>query len=194
MSKKTFVGGIIGLVAILIGVGLLFFIKDDNEEPTKDGNEIIYISLEQDRKLNSEYKVLKSYSEYEELFKNDKVSKDKFKNNDYVLLEIMYDECSEDEIDVKNYSLNEKGLLTVSVEYKASCGVCAPQYMYYLLKVDKGAVINDVKVNSKAKNIKESQIKKTKTPKKRTATFRRSRTVLPSRLSLPPSPSPPTIS
>ncbi len=152
MSKKAFIGGIIGLVIILIGVGLLFFVKDDNEEPTKKDNEIIYINLEEDRKLDSEYKLLKSYSEYEELFKNDKVSKDKFKNNDYVLLEMMYDECSEDEVDVKNYSLNEEGLLTVNVEYKASCGVCAPQYMYYLLKVDKGAIVSNVKVNSKAKN------------------------------------------
>ena len=69
-------------------------------------------------------------------FIDDDISKYDFNNHNYALIKVQINTCGESEIKPKGY-LFEDDILTVHFTYKASCGVCAPIYNYYLLELKK---------------------------------------------------------
>lgn len=146
MKKKLLI--IIPIVLVLVGILVFFIIKMQNRdipivyEKTKDFK---FVGIFDYENPDDTTYVFKNYEDYISRFNNDLLTKDDFKNNNYVLIYVYYDECSEKEITPIDYKINGKNI-DVTFKYTASCGVCAPRTMYYLLKVDK--TIDEVVLNT----------------------------------------------
>ena len=66
-----------------------------------------------------------------------------FDKYQYVVLNVIYDSCRENNLKVAGYQLDGT-MMTVRIEYEATCGVCSPYYVYYLLELDKDVVFKDI--------------------------------------------------
>ena len=97
--------------------------------------EFIYAGRDYEDAIPENY-VLTSYSDYIERFDFGNLTSDDFSNNNYAVLKIRYDSCSEYDIKPVSYIVNGNNI-DVSIEYKSRCGTCALEYLYYLIKIDK---------------------------------------------------------
>ena len=111
------------------------FIKVDRDYETRSMNRI-----------EKNY-VFTNYQEYSEYFDDHKLGVNDFADNNYVLIYLDYDGCSERDILPTDYKIDGNNL-EVTVKYRSTCGVCAPDQEYYLLKVDKSITQMNVKINS----------------------------------------------
>ena len=142
------------LIALLAIIGIYkLYGKTTPEDPKKVENKAINLGMKQDNIIENGNNslLLTSYEQYIEYFDNDKVKEEDFKNNNYVLVQVNYDECSESDVKLKDYSIKDNKII-INFTYKASCGVCAPQYIYYLIEVDKKETDYQVETNYKAIN------------------------------------------
>ena len=143
-NKIVIVIVVIALAVLLMftlvfgGITLLFGSNN------KKSGSFVYEGINDRELINKESVVLTSYDEYEDILESDKLKEKDFKNNNYVLFKVMFDSCSESNLEPTNYEIKGDNIF-VQIMYDASCGVCAPSYMYYLLKVDK--TITDAKVD-----------------------------------------------
>lgn len=150
MKKKLLICLIVVLVAA-ISIGLFFLLKKDDPKPAKNKYKFIYLgSYREDLDLEENY-VFTSYDEFKEIFEDSKLTEEDFKNNNYILIPIGYDSCSERNIEPVSYKIDGKNVI-VNVEYEASCGVCPLDYMYYLIKADKDLTEINLDINYKAVN------------------------------------------
>ena len=143
------------LIALLAIIVYKLNDKKTPEEPKKVDNKAINMGVFKERvlEMHNDYNflLLSSYEEYNKYFDNDKLTESDFKDNNYVLIEVDYDECSESDVKLEDYNLKDD-IIVVNFSYTASCGLCAPQYIYYLVSVDKDSKINDVETKYKATN------------------------------------------
>lgn len=146
MKKRTFI--LLGVVAIIIIVAVVIFIKKNDQTITKN-DDFVYIGLFRELVIDEENYVFTDYNDYYNKFSSDELTKDDFKNNNYVLVPIDDDSCSETDIAPTSYTIKGNNI-NIVVKYKAGCGVCAPEYIYYLLKVDKSITTANVNVDYKA--------------------------------------------
>ncbi len=148
MKKKLFV--ILGIAAIVaIGV-LVFFIKSNKQTITSTDN-FIYLGLFTKKIVEDDNYVFTNFNDYYDRFNSNVLTKNDFENNNYVLISMRYDSCSESDITPTSFSIKGNNI-DVLVKYKASCGLCAAEHMYYLLKVDKSITSANVNINYKAIN------------------------------------------
>ncbi len=136
MKKKLMY--IIPVILIIIIIVIIVITKNNKDD------KLIYITGNYDKLMENDNYVINNYDDYYTIFKNDELKPDDFDNHNYVVISFTYDTCHEDNIRISNYQLNGN-ILDVTIKYHAKCGVCAPKYMYYLLKVDKS--LNDVNIN-----------------------------------------------
>jgi len=116
-----------------------------NYDFTSLGNKNEYVDLKNDY-------IFETYEDVKYYFPDAEISKDSFNKYKYLLVEITYDSCSENNIVPVDYSINKYDI-TIKVQYEKSCGgPCAPQYMYYLLKLDKHQEIENVNFDYEATN------------------------------------------
>ena len=135
------------LVVIIFCIAIYFTIHNN----TRKENDFIYLkSVPSNEILKKDNYVFTSYEEYKKVFGTLKLSENDFKNNNYLLLNISYDPCNEKEITPTNYSINGNNI-KVLITYKSTCGGCAKENVYYLLKVNKN--ITSPNVNIKYKEI-----------------------------------------
>lgn len=137
------------LVIIIFCVVIYFTVQNNTSKETG----FIYLKSVLSAKIDNE--VLKkenyiftSYEEYKKVFGTDKLSESDFKNSNYLLLNISYDPCSEKEITPTNYLVAGNNI-KVSITYKSTCGGCASENVYYLLKVDKNITSPNVDIEYK---------------------------------------------
>ena len=138
------------LVIIIFCVVIYFTIHNN----TRKEDDFIYLKSVLSNKVDNEILkkdnyVFTSYEEYKKVFGTDKLSESDFKNSNYLLLNISYNHCSEKEITPTNYSVNGNNI-KVSITYKSTCGVCAKENVYYLLKVNKNITSPNVNIEYKA--------------------------------------------
>ena len=95
--------------------------------------------------------VFKDYKEFSEKIKLDVLTAQDFINNNYALFQITYDGCSESDIRITNYDIDDQ-IIVVNYTYKAGCGVCAPIYDTYLVRVEKNISALDLKLNGTSRN------------------------------------------
>ena len=136
------------IIAIIIGI-LIFF--GGNSSSVISNDDFIYIGLFDESVVDDENYVFKDYNDFYNKFKSDKLTKNDFQNNNYALVTVVYNSCSESEITPTSYIINGNDI-NVLMKYKASCGVCAPEYMYYLLRVDKNIISANVDIKYEAIN------------------------------------------
>ena len=130
-------------------IAILIFGHKSKETKTHD---FISVQPNENIKISSEKNyVFTSKDELEKYFEIRNVEELDFQENNYILIPIRYDSCSEEEIQPTNYQ-RKGSILEITVEYQASCGVCASSYLYYLLKIEKEEKINSIQYQYKAKN------------------------------------------
>ena len=129
---------ILGAIIIITILVIIFIPKSSNTDNNNVFNKENIISMGNYNEIlvDQENYVISNYTEYNDLFDNNELKEDSFKHNNYVVIQVEYNPCSEEEVNISNYTIKNSNI-TVTVDYKAKCGLCAPQYKYYLLKVDK---------------------------------------------------------
>ena len=151
MKKNIIIIAAIVLVICAI-VFEIIILKNNKIEIAVKQDNFIYLGKYEDMILEEDSYVFKNYDEFNKLFESVKeITEDNFNEHNYAAFEVVYDECSEEDINPINYTIIGNSI-EVNAEYTAKCGVCAPQYIYYLIEIDKN--INDAKVDVKyhAKN------------------------------------------
>ncbi len=111
-------------------------------------NDFVFIGNYHEKTILEDNYIFTNYDDFHNKIESDVLSEKDFKDNNYVLFSVMYDQCSESDITPVNYEF-EGSNINVVITYTASCGVCAPENLYYLLKISK----NYDKVNISKKYI-----------------------------------------
>ncbi len=148
MKKRIYI--LLGIIIVIIVCILVLFIKNNLMQINLNKD---FIFMESSFDSNGKYKnyVFTDYNDYNEAFHSNKLKKNDFENSNYVAVFISYDSCAESDVTPTDYTINGNNI-AVDVKYKASCGGCASEYMYYLLKVDKSITTANVNINYKAVN------------------------------------------
>ena len=143
MKKKVLI--IIGIVLVVCALGVELFILLRKNEPAIiiEHDDFIFLGTYRETITKEENYIFKSYDDFVSKFQNDEITENDFINHNYALLKVYYDECSEKDIKPINYEIKGKTIY-VDVTYTASCGLCAPQYLYYLIEVSKD--LNDATI------------------------------------------------
>lgn len=154
--KKNIIKIIIVIVISIILIGGVILINNylNREEPLNKNKRFIEIEIKDKYNkiftYDKPYKVYSNYDEFNEDFNSD-LKKIDFYNNNYLVLEVNYDPCSEEEITPTSLKINNNKV-DVVIKYRAKCGGCAPDYLYYAIKIDKKIVNPKVNIKSKAIN------------------------------------------
>lgn len=152
-KRKSLIVGIIFLVLIIAGLAIYFAFRGDekNKPVVNNKNNFIYLGSYKEELVDEDNYVFSNYDDYKKIFTDGKLTTSDFENNNYVLIPIRYDICSESNIKPISYNF-DKNKLYVNVEYEAGCGVCPQEYMYYLLKIKKDIKKVNLKIDYKAIN------------------------------------------
>ena len=155
MKKKILI--IVGIVmAIVIPILIIILIKENSTViPPKtiltSNKDFTYMGEYEETIIDDEDYTFTNYGEYYDIFKSNNLKEANFVTNNYVLVPIQYDPCSESNITPVGYFI-KKDEIEIEVEYTSSCGVCKPKYIYYLLKVSKNLTNAKIHINYKALN------------------------------------------
>ena len=149
-ATKLNIAIIVTVLVVIIFCVVIYFTIHNN---TRKETNFIYLKSVLSNKVDNEILkkdnyVFTSYEEYKKVFGTLKLSENDFKDNNYLLLNIGYDPCNEKEITQTNYSVNGNNI-KVSISYKSTCGVCAKENVYYLLKVNKNITSPNVNIEYK---------------------------------------------
>lgn len=149
-ATKLNIAIIVTVLVVIIFCVVIYFTIHNN---TRKETNFIYLKSVLSNKVDNEILkkdnyVFTSYEEYKKVFGTLKLSENDFKDNNYLLLNIGYDPCNEKEITPTNYSVNGNNI-KVSITYKSTCGVCAKENVYYLLKVNKNITSPNVNIEYK---------------------------------------------
>lgn len=131
------------IVTIII---ILVTLKYQNISIKKD---IIKIKVK--NHIQKDYKLYTNYNDLKKDFELSKIKQKDFENNNILVIKIDYDPCSEEDINITKYKLN-KNKIDIYIEYKADCGVCAREQLYYAIKLNKKITDPKLNIKSKAKN------------------------------------------
>ncbi|MDE6284148.1 MAG: hypothetical protein K2M17_00160 [Bacilli bacterium] len=143
---------IIGIIAIIITTITLILVIGNKEKQVISANDdFVYIGTFEESIFDKENYVFTDYTDLKSKFDSSNLTANDFKKNNYVLVAMKYNTCSEDEVTPTDYTINGNKI-DIIVKYKAECGFCAPEYMYYLLKVDKNITQADVNIEYKMIN------------------------------------------
>ena len=110
-------------------------------------NDYVYLGTSHDIETDGKYNnyVFNNFDDYNKKI-GIKLKESDFEEHNYVFFTISYDSCSEKNITPKKYSMHGNNI-TVTIDYESQCGVCAPEELYYLLKLDKSITDASVELN-----------------------------------------------
>ena len=148
-NKKTIISIIV--VSILLVLSVVLFTSNKKEDKIIKNKD--FIKLESNTELEDfkEYKIYKSYSELQTDFKLSKIKETDFNNNNYLVIEVNYNPCSDGNITPTSYDI-KNNKVNIEIKYKRKCGLCAPSVYYYALKVDKKLTNPKIKIDYKSTN------------------------------------------
>lgn len=150
--KKIYIIGLVAILITIITVITITVVIKDKEKPLDPiNNDFKLIGVFEESVIDEENYVFTNYEDYKSKFDSSDLTLNDFEKNNYVLVSMRYDACSESDVTPIDYKINGSKI-DVIIEYKARCGVCAPEYMYYLLKVDKAITSADVNIEYNAIN------------------------------------------
>ena len=150
MKRKIIIISIIILaIVILIVLGVLN--KMNNTMTTV---ESFNMGVTINKEIDDNKTILKSYSEYKEYFQSNEIKESDFNNNNFAIIKVKYDPCTDRNITLTNYQVKDNDI-NVTFTYDRTCGVCPVEINYYLIKVDKS--ISNPNINVDYKVNKEEQ-------------------------------------
>ena len=146
--KKLIIIGIIVSILMIIVFGFIIIGLILSKSNTSG---VIEVGLPNSLSKEDGY-VYKTKEELETDFRKFEQTKVNFNKYNYVLIGITYNSCSEENIRIRSYSVNNK-TIKVDATYNVSCGFCANLKEYFLLEVDKTSIDEyEVELNYKALN------------------------------------------
>lgn len=149
---KKYIHVIVGIILVIVAcILVVIFKKDNNEELIVQNKDFLYIGSYVDEIDIAEYYVLTNYEDFINKFDSDAIKEEDFATNNYVVIPIRYDSCTDKNVTPTDYTIKDNKI-NITVKYEASCGVCVSEYMYYVLKVDKSITSAIVDINYKAVN------------------------------------------
>ena len=155
--KKKIIGSVI-ITAIAAAIIALVVFLDNGSNPSivvtpkEMHKDFISLGVQRNYVDLKENYIFRTYEDLIEYFPNATISEKVFDDYNYLLIDMTYDSCAEDNIVPVDYTIDEDDL-TVKVQYERSCGgPCAPEYIYYLLKIEKNQNINNVDFDYEATN------------------------------------------
>lgn len=149
---KKYVYVIVGIVLVIVAcILVVIFKKDNSEELIVRNKDFLYLGSYNDELDITEYYVITNYEDFINTFDSDIIKEENFNTNNYVVVPIRYDSCTDKNVTPTDYTIKDNKI-NITVKYEANCGVCAPAYMYYVLKVDKSITSAIVDINYKAIN------------------------------------------
>ena len=140
-KKNNIVRDVVILVVVLLIFGVVFLVdynskKGSSSNELKLNSDFIYLkNFKNEANLDTNY-VFTNYEDYKEKIGSDVLSAKDFEKNNYVLVVLDYNPCAEDNVTPTDYKVSSNKI-DITVKYEGKCGLCAPEYLYYLLKVDK---------------------------------------------------------
>ena len=164
-NKKNYVIDIVILIAVVLSFIAVFIIDHNNRKEVSVFTDVEFnpdfVSLGNYNDLGIEDNyVFTSYQEYDEKvqvelhvssFNKNVVTEKDFQKNNYVLIRVEFDSCADRNIIPTDYKIKGNNI-DVTFRYERSCGVCAPQNTYFLLKVSKDLTEAQVNLNYIALN------------------------------------------
>lgn len=138
------------IVFILLMIGVCLYARFMPKPVTREGS-FIWMGNTHERIIDNDYEVLETREELLGFFPDANTRALDFDRYQYILLSVMFDSCSERDLTPVDYAI-EKSIIVVKFDYTASCGVCAPDYLYYVLEIEKDAVYEDVEIDYHATN------------------------------------------
>lgn len=147
---------------IIIGIGSLFILKNNNDKKNvnsnsnklniKEGNKPFYsragkIDVDEHDFQNL---IIKSYDEYKQLLDKYEIqydlSESDFNNYDYYAFVVENDDCSGKIVSVENAEIKDN-TIEMLINYQASCGVCPVDYELYFVRFNKDELKAEYKLN-----------------------------------------------
>ena len=148
-KKNINIINVLSVAVLIVAIGMMFvlfvFKKDEDVVINED------FKLLNDSYNNENSKVFTNFKDFKKEFSSDILTEDDFENNNYVLVSIPDDSCTNSFLAPTDYLMNGNNIL-VTVKYRATCGVCATNYRAYLLKVSKDVTVATVDFEFKAIN------------------------------------------
>lgn len=136
------------LTALLVLV-IVYAYLELNTSNKKDS--FIDLGIVEERVLYKDFEKIEKEEELYKLFPEKDFHGLDFDKYQYVVLEINYNPCSESNVKPTDYAIRD-GILSVSVSYDASCGVCQTEYTDYLLELPKRLEFKSVQYIDKPLN------------------------------------------
>lgn len=153
-----FISVIVGVLLLITASVIIIINKGKEEEVEIDpktyiiDSEMIKLNHKEEYEEELTYsRVFTNYEAYLYYFDESVLKEEDFINYNYVVLTLAYDDCGESNLVPTEHVIN-KDTVDVTVYYDGDCGVCAPIYDYYALKIDKSIDDIDIRVNSIARN------------------------------------------
>ena len=143
--KNKYIYVLIVIIIFIIMTGVIaydYFKKQTSQEYQEiiQGEDFIYIDVINDERLtNSDTykdKVFTNYLDFTNMFNSDKLTKENFINNNYVLIPINYNACNQSDVTPVRYTINGNNI-NVLFNYYHRCGICENVIKFYVLKVSK---------------------------------------------------------
>ena len=150
-KKVLIVIGIILVIGIIVALVLLNNIASI-VIPIRINNDFKLVSLVDGKEVSKDDRIIiSSYNQYREYFNSNNLKEKDFKDNNYALIVVTYSGCLEYDVTPTKYNI-KGNTINIEVKYKVACGFCAPEYDYYLLKIDKSMTSFDYEINYQAVN------------------------------------------
>ena len=134
------------LVIIFLVISYIIYQKT-NSLP----ENIYYVGSTSEKLNNEDAYVITSFNDFQNRFSHDQITADDFIKNNFVVVSLAHDSCSEKNLRLKEYKINGNDI-ELTVKYRQKCEVCNPTYLNYLIKVDKSISYANVNIKYIAKN------------------------------------------
>ena len=102
--------------------------------------------------------IVTSYDDYASIMqdielesKNKTLSATDFDNNNFALVVVRHDDCSEENIEPSKFEVTE-GKVSITFDYDSKCGLCAPSFRFYAFRLNKSVAEGDIIVNYHSRN------------------------------------------
>ena len=135
LNSKQMYSIIIAVIIVVVILVVFLLVRAKYEKATYQ-DKFYFAGQYSEKVIGNDNYIFVSEEELKYIFPEQKFDSIDFEKYHYALVTIPYDSCSEDNINPIRYSIKNNVIL-VEVEYEASCGVCAHEYLYYLIEIDQ---------------------------------------------------------
>ena len=133
--KIILIVGVAALVLLII-IMLVISLSLNKAKNINASAEFIKLKAKSEDIIEEEYKLYTNYNDLIRDFDESKIKQTDFENNNVLVIKVYYDPCREKNITPTSYKINGD-LINIKIEYEAECGGCAPENIYYALRITK---------------------------------------------------------